>query len=976
MQPTRSISFSAGILGACVVAGVLGLRPLPAQEPAAKTSAAPRWIWAPGRAGDNDVCRFRRTLAFDEPVVKAKLRMTCDNEFEAWIDGTSVLRGDQWDRAYVADVGKRLGASSVLTVRAVNHGGPAGLIARVDVELQSGARVSVVTDARWQVTLADTDAGARWLLARDLGPADTAPWRDPFEPRVATPAAKLQTKPGYGVTLVRSAQEEEGSWISMAFGPRGELYLGVERGGILRLADPLHPTPEPLDLPPEIRNPHGLAWAFDALWVNVNGKRGGLFELRDVDGDGRFEGVRRVMAWNGSGEHGAHAVVPGPDGNLWVLNGNMTDLPAGVADDSPHRLYAEDVLLPRYDDPNGHAVGIRAPGSHVLRIARDGHRIDLWAAGMRNAYDLAFDRDGELYTFDSDMEWDVGLPWYRPIRVCHVVSGAEFGWRSGSAKWPVETFDSLPGLIDIGRGSPTGVTFWYDGQVSDTDDGALVLADWALGRILAVQVHAKPVRAETLVAGKPLNVTDVAVGADGALWFVTGGRDTQSGLYRLAATQPVASRRPAVASPDAARIAARRDLEALHNTPSPTAVDAAWPALASSDRELRQVARVALEHVPVDLWRARALSATEPATAMAALLALARAGVDDDLGSLVDRLETFVWRSLPRARQLEWLRVLSVAVARHGPLVGERRQRMLDALAVPAAGPLPSDDFGLDRERATVLVALDADDLVPVLLAALGKTSSQAEQIAFASLLGRTRRGWNAERAESYVAWALSARARMGGGNSFSGYLDAMLDATLAQIGDADLVARLQAEREAAKEPRDLATAPSTFVRAWTVADLQPRLAAVDVGRSFVGGQRALEIGQCFTCHRFAGKGGSIGPDLTGVSRRLDRRTLLESILEPSKVISDQYELVTFSLRDGSSKVGRVRSETASQLELVVDPVANKIETLAKADVLERAPSPVSAMPPGLVNSLTAEQILDLLAYLENDGDKSADAFK
>ena len=56
--------------------------------------------------------------------------------------------------------------------------------------------------------------------------------------------------------------------------------------------------------------------------------------------------------------------------------------------------------------------------------------------GFRNPFDIAFNRDGELFTYDSDMEWDVNTPWYRPTRVLHVTSGSEFGYRNGAGKWP------------------------------------------------------------------------------------------------------------------------------------------------------------------------------------------------------------------------------------------------------------------------------------------------------------------------------------------------------------------------------------------------------------------------------------------------------------------------------------------------------------------------------------------------------------
>ena len=66
------------------------------------------------------------------------------------------------------------------------------------------------------------------------------------------------------------------------------------------------------------------------------------------------------------------------------------------------------------------------------------------------------------------MEWDVGLPWYRPVRVNPLPDpAAEFGWRNGSGVWPSYFFDSLPATLDVGRGSPTGVTFYQASQFPD-----------------------------------------------------------------------------------------------------------------------------------------------------------------------------------------------------------------------------------------------------------------------------------------------------------------------------------------------------------------------------------------------------------------------------------------------------------------------------------------------------------------------------
>ncbi len=113
--------------------------------------------------------------------------------------------------------------------------------------------------------------------------------------------------------------------------------------------------------------------------------------------------------------------------------------------------WQEDFLLPRMWDANGHAVGIMAPGGFIVRTNLDGSRWELFSDGYRNAYDLAFSPDGELFTYDSDMEWDIGAPWYRPTAVCHVTSGSDFGWRSGSACPPTWYVDLVPPVLPVGR---------------------------------------------------------------------------------------------------------------------------------------------------------------------------------------------------------------------------------------------------------------------------------------------------------------------------------------------------------------------------------------------------------------------------------------------------------------------------------------------------------------------------------------------
>src|SRR5690606_4695849 len=158
--------------------------------------------------------------------------------------------------------------------------------------------------------------------------------------------------------------------------------------------------------------------------------------------------------------------------------------------------------------------------------------------GFRNQYDAGYNRAGELFTYDADMEWDMNTPWYRPTRVNHVVSGAEFGWRSGAGKWPAYYPDSVGTVVDVGPGSPTGTVFGYGAKFPAKYQEAFYVADWSYGKLYAV--HLQPDGAtytgevEEFVSGQPLALTDVEINpADGAMYFAVGGRRTQSALYRV-----------------------------------------------------------------------------------------------------------------------------------------------------------------------------------------------------------------------------------------------------------------------------------------------------------------------------------------------------------------------------------------------------------------------------------------------------------
>jgi glucose/arabinose dehydrogenase len=216
---------------------------------------------------------------------------------------------------------------------------------------------------------------------------------------------------------------------------------------------------------------------------------------------------------------------------------------------------------------------VELPAGHILRVKPDGSKITLPAGGLRNPLDIAFNQENELFTFDADMERDVGTPWYMPTRVLHVVAGADFGWRRGTGRYPAWYADTLPSVIDIGLSSPTGIYFGYGAEFPKRYREALYILDWSYGRIIAVHLKNTGVTyaatQEDFVTGRPLNVTDGCIGPDGAMWFITGGRGTQSGLYRVTATLPGESAVPVESKTSDKRFVEHQKRLALESRPVP-----------------------------------------------------------------------------------------------------------------------------------------------------------------------------------------------------------------------------------------------------------------------------------------------------------------------------------------------------------------------------------------------------------------------
>jgi putative heme-binding domain-containing protein len=171
--------------------------------------------------------------------------------------------------------------------------------------------------------------------------------------------------------------------------------------------------------------------------------------------------------------------------------------------------------------------------------------------------------------------------------------------------------------------------------------------------------------------------------------------------------------------------------------------------------------------------------------------------------------------------------------------------------------------------------------------------------------------------------------------------------------------------------------APKGPGRAWTVDEVVTLASGGLKGRNYANGEAMYRSVMCATCHRFNGEGGSIGPDLTGSGNRYTLRDLMENIVEPSKVISDQYDSHEIVKKDGSTILGRIVVEENGKVFVMANPFApNDQLAIDEAEIVRKETRKVSMMPPGLINALNADELLDLIAYLISGGNAQDKVFQ
>ncbi|MDG3008231.1 family 16 glycoside hydrolase [Paludisphaera mucosa] len=797
-------------------------------------------------------------------------------------------------------------------------------------------------------------------------------------------AGNVRVAKGFKLDQIYSVpKESQGSWVALCVDQKGRLIAADQRGKLYRMTTP--PLDRSSEVEPEaigvdLAGAHGLLYAFDSLYVMVNeAGTHGLYRVRDTDGDDRYDEVKLLREIKGGGEHGMHSILLSPDGkSLFVVCGNSTELTKVDTSRLPLN-WGEDNLATRV--PTGFMDDSLAPQGWIARTDPDGKSWELVAAGLRNPFDLAFNREGELFTYDADMEWDIGEPWYRPTRINHVISGAEYGFRNGSGKWPAYYIDSFGAVVDIGPGSPTGITFGYGAKFPKKYEDALFICDWSFGKLRAV--HLRPDGAsyagevEEFISGQPLPVTDVVINPkDGAMYLAVGGRGAQSALYRVTYVGGEVPQ-PIPVQPGSTMRDLRRKLEGYHGHADAAAIDAAWPYLSDQDRAIRYAARIALEWQDPATWRTKALKESDPRKAIAALVALCRDSGKDEphrkaddprpdpalQGEILKALDSIDWSSLGRMDRVDLLRAYALAFTRLGRPDEEAARRLaarLDAF-------FPSKAVESDYLLAEILSYLQAPTAAPKIMAALRDALTQEEKVQYALILRGLKAGWTRPLREEYFRWFVTEAATFRGGNTFASSLQTIKNQAIESLSEEERTALkpILDARPSTKSPRDLLAARKT-VKEWTLAELVPIVErGMGEKRDLDRGRRLFGSVACASCHRCGSDGGGVGPDLTAVSGRFNVHDLLESMVEPSKVISDQYAAVVIAKTDGqvvTGRVGNVFGDTLSVVEDMFDP--GHFTNVKRADIDEMKASPISQMPVGLLSSLTEDEIQDLVAFL------------
>jgi putative heme-binding domain-containing protein len=341
-----------------------------------------------------------------------------------------------------------------------------------------------------------------------------------------------------GFRIYRAATAElSGGSYDLAFDGQGRLLVG-DGNAVRRLNDAdkdgVFDSFEVIATGLGWRGPQGLLVYGDRLYA-VGGDGIQVFEGY-TSASGLVHKGRIGEPFRTGGDHEGHTILRGHDGYLYFMSGD-----GGGITNRTH-----------ITESNSPALFERT--ASVFRISPDGKRWECVSAGGRNPPNLGQNYLGDLFSFDSDMEWHVGLPWWRPVRLNHWLVGGDQGWQEVGA-YPPYFIDCLPGILDVGRGSPTWGVFYEHNQFPSRYHDSFLVCDYrwkresndqyaTSGRLVAfflkregaawkatMETLARPKPDARDASGKPISfaLVDIDVAPDGSIFL----SDHNQGIWRI-----------------------------------------------------------------------------------------------------------------------------------------------------------------------------------------------------------------------------------------------------------------------------------------------------------------------------------------------------------------------------------------------------------------------------------------------------------
>jgi putative heme-binding domain-containing protein len=512
------------------------------------------------------------------------------------------------------------------------------------------------------------------------------------------------------------------------------------------------------------------------------------------------------------------------------------------------------------------------------------------------------------------------------------------------------------------------------------------------------------------LSGVPLPLTNGVVGNDGALYFLTGGRRLESNLYKLTYTGKLNNKVKDLNENKLGRKERllRKKIEALQTKTDASQIDFLVQNLGHDDRYIRFSSRVALENHDVNLWKQKVEDVESSLSKIALAIAIAHQGEDNDRLMALKTILDLDWSTLNSTEKTDFIRAIDLILIRtKQDLEPSVKKAIKDKL-------LPSylkETSSINKQLTSLLSYLDVPEILEPTIYKMendtitsnlksiylsGDVSKRSDQygkdvenmlknmpnqqnISYAKSLSEVKTGWTKALRERYFRWYNRA-LKKSGGLQYANFIKAIQRRALDNVPEDERDYFLALSSESMNQQIDLmkdVKMPLGPGKNYTVTDVEKAFAVHKNDVDFANGENFFRASLCVSCHSIKGIGGNSGPELTQIGTRFSIKDIAESIVHPSKTVSDRYRNTIYHLKNGNAISGRPVEETETEIEISVNAFSPDITTkIRKEDIVKTEVSSQSAMPAGLINQLNEKELSDLMAFLLAGGDKTHKIYK